>query len=75
MADFVAHSQPVLYVDCELSDKQFQIRYTDQDTGLRHIFPENLLRAEIRPEAINARTTKTTSSRTSKKPPSAPTVV
>ena len=54
MADFVAHSQPVLYVDCELSDKQFQIRHTDQDTGLRHIFPENLLRAEIRPEAINS---------------------
>jgi predicted ATP-dependent serine protease len=54
MADYVAHSQPVLYVDCELSDKQFQLRYTDQDTGLRHIFPDNLLRAEIRPEAINA---------------------
>lgn len=54
MADYVAHSQPVLYVDCELSDKQFQLRYTDEETGLRHIFPDNLLRAEIRPEAINA---------------------
>lgn len=54
MADYVAHSQPVLYVDCELSDKQFQLRYTDEETGLRHIFHDKLLRAEIRPEAINA---------------------
>lgn len=54
MADYVAHSQPVLYVDCELSDKQFQLRYTDEETGLRHIFPDKLLRAEIRPEVINA---------------------
>ena len=29
-----------LYVDCELSDKQFQLRYTDKESGQRHIFPD-----------------------------------
>jgi RecA-family ATPase len=35
----------VLFVDCELSDKQFQIRYTED--GNSHEFSKNFLRAEI----------------------------
>jgi RecA-family ATPase len=54
MADEIAKTQKVLYVDCELSDKQFQLRYSNPQTGARHIFPENFLRAEIVADAINA---------------------
>ncbi len=53
MADDIAHSQNVLYVDCELSDKQFQLRYTDPTTGKLYQFPEALTRAEINPEKMN----------------------
>ncbi len=56
MAEEIARTAKVLYLDCELSDKQFQLRYCDKTTGARHIFPENLLRAEIRPEAIDPKT-------------------
>ena len=56
MAEEIARTAKVLYLDCELSDKQFQLRYCDKTTGARHIFPENLLRAEIRPEAIDPNT-------------------
>ncbi len=56
MADEIARSEKVLYLDCELSDKQFQLRYTDKTTGLLHIFPENLYRSYIRPEAIDYKT-------------------
>ena len=45
----IARTAKVLYLDCELSDKQFQLHYCDKTTGARHIFPENILRAEIRP--------------------------
>ena len=51
LAEEIAAQEPVLYIDCELSDKQFQLRYTDQ--GIRHIFPENFLRAEIDPEDLD----------------------
>lgn len=54
MADEIARDQKVLYVDCELSDKQFQLRYYNPATRTRHIFPEGFLRAEIVPEAIRA---------------------
>ena len=54
MADEIARDQKILYVDCELSDKQFQLRYYNPDTGSRHLFPENFLRAEIVAEAIRA---------------------
>lgn len=54
MADKIAETDKVLYVDCELSDKQFQLRYFNVETGSRHIFPENFLRAEIIPDAIKA---------------------
>lgn len=52
MADTISRTRRVLYVDCELSDKQFQLRYTDKETGERHLFPDNLFRAEINPCAI-----------------------
>ena len=52
MADEIARDQKVLYVDCELSDKQFQLRYYNPATRTRHIFPEGFLRAEIVPDAI-----------------------
>ncbi len=54
MADEIARSRNVLYVDCELSDKQFQLRYCCSESGERHIFPEGLFRAEVNPYAIGA---------------------
>lgn len=55
MAGEIAIDRPVLLVDCELSDKQFQMRYTDQETGRRHIFPDNLYRAEINPVSLDVK--------------------
>ena len=49
MAEEIARNHKVLLIDCELSDKQFQLRYTDNETGEHHQFPNNLLRAEINP--------------------------
>ena len=53
MADEIAQLRNVLYVDCELSDKQFQLRYTDRDTGKLHEFPDRLIRAEINPSKMD----------------------
>lgn len=53
MADEIARLRNVLYVDCELSDKQFQLRYTNRDTGVLHAFPESLIRAEIDPSKMD----------------------
>ena len=53
MADEIAQLRNVLYVDCELSDKQFQLRYTDRETGQLHQFPETLIRAEINPSKMD----------------------
>lgn len=55
IAEYVAADRPVLYLDCELSEKQFQLRYTDKDTGALHEFPKNFYRAEINPAAITAK--------------------
>lgn len=52
IAEEIAHTEKVLVVDLELSEKQFEMRYTDRDTGQIHIFPDNFLRAEIDPELI-----------------------
>ena len=52
MAECIAREEKVLYIDLELADKQFQMRYTDPDTGAIHQFPENFMRAEIDPELI-----------------------
>ena len=53
MADQIASTRRVLLVDCELTDKQFQMRYTDPETGLIHVFPEGLYRAEINPISLD----------------------
>ncbi len=51
----VAVTQNVLYVDCELSEKQFQLRYTDSITGELHRFPAGLYRAEINPMSLDVK--------------------
>lgn len=55
IAQTIAQAQPVLYVDCELSDKQFQLRYTNQDTGEFQKFPSGFYRATVSPERIGER--------------------
>ena len=52
IAASIAESQKVLYFDFELSDKQFQLRYTDEDGNL-HDFPCNLYRVEINRDALD----------------------
>lgn len=52
IAEDIARTEKVLYVDLELSSKQFQMRYSDISTGEIHIFPANFTRAEIDPELI-----------------------
>lgn len=43
----IAEKRKVLYFDFELSDKQFQLRYTNETTEQCHRFPDNLYRVEI----------------------------
>ena len=52
IAENIARTEKILYIDLELSSKQFQMRYTDISTGEVHIFPSNFIRAEIDPELI-----------------------
>lgn len=52
IAESIASTNKVLYVDLELSSKQFQMRYTDTATGKCHVFPKNFQRAEIDPELM-----------------------
>ncbi len=52
IAEAIARTEKILYVDLELSAKQFQMRYTDPTTSEIHIFPKNFSRAEIDPELI-----------------------
>lgn len=52
IAEHIAWAEKILYLDLELSSKQFQMRYTDTVTGQIHIFPSNFHRAEIDPEYI-----------------------
>ncbi len=52
IAEDIARSEKIMYVDLELSAKQFQMRYSDKDTGEIHFFPANFSRAEIDPELI-----------------------
>ena len=55
IAESIAHREKVLYFDFELSDKQFQLRYTD-DEGNLFQFPKDLYRVEIDRESINIAT-------------------
>lgn len=50
IAEEIAQKEWVLYIDLELSDKQFQMRYCEGEVV--HHFPEKLLRAMIRPEDL-----------------------
>ena len=43
------------YIDCELSDKQFQLRYTSEDGRETHVFPPGFFRAEIDPMFVMPR--------------------
>jgi len=52
MGDYISRHRRVLYVDCELSEKQFQLRYTSKELGFRYVFSDNFYRAEIDPEHI-----------------------
>lgn len=52
IAEAIARVEKIMYIDLELSTKQFQMRYSDSATGEIHIFPSNFSRAEIDPEMI-----------------------
>lgn len=52
MADYISRYRKVIYVDCELSEKQFQLRYTSKELGFRYYFSNNFYRAEIDPALI-----------------------
>ena len=52
IAEEIARFFKVMYIDLELSAKQFQMRFTDPETGLIHVFPDNFIRAEIDPDLI-----------------------
>ena len=47
IADEISQKRKVVYFDFEMTDKQFQMRYTDSDTGTPHAFSDNLFRAEL----------------------------
>lgn len=52
IATSIAEKQRVLYFDFELSDKQFQLRYSDEKGNLNR-FPDNLYRVEINRESLD----------------------
>lgn len=52
MAASIAETRKTLYFDFELSDKQFQLRYTDEYGNL-HRFPDNLYRVEINRDSLD----------------------
>lgn len=52
-SDIAAKGKKVLYFDFELSDKQFQLRYSD-DNGNLNQFPNDLYRVEINRDAMDA---------------------
>lgn len=53
IATSIAERQRVLYFDFELSDKQFQLRYSDEANNLNQ-FPENLYRVEINRDSLDS---------------------
>ena len=52
IAEEIARFFKVMYIDLELSAKQFQMRFSDPESGLIHVFPDNFIRAEIDPDLI-----------------------
>ena len=53
IATSIAEKQRVLYFDFELSDKQFQLRYSDEANNL-NLFPDNLYRVEINRDSLDS---------------------
>ena len=51
IATAIEPNRMVLLFDFELSDKMFQMRYTDDETQQLYDFPPNLLRLELNPES------------------------
>ena len=49
VAASIPAEEKVLYFDFELTSKQFQRRYTNEETGSSHRFPRNFLRVEFDP--------------------------
>jgi len=49
IADIISQNEKVLYIDFELSEKQFEARYSN-DFKNHYNFNENFIRAEINPE-------------------------
>lgn len=52
IGESIALTHKVLYFDFELSDKQFQLRYTDEDGRLHH-FSDNFFRVEIDRDSLD----------------------
>jgi KaiC/GvpD/RAD55 family RecA-like ATPase len=50
IANEIAKDQSVIYFDFELSDKQFEARYSNNYAD-HYVFPDNFFRAEIDPDA------------------------
>ena len=53
IADHVSQERKVLYFDFEMTDKQFQLRYTDAETGNSHKSNDNFLRVEFSPVNVD----------------------
>lgn len=52
IAEELSANEKVLYFDFELSDKQFQMRYTDTETGRTRRFNDNFIRVEWSPNYL-----------------------
>lgn len=52
IANEIARTEKILYFDFELSDKQFQLRYSDEQGNL-FLFPDNLFRVSIDRDAMD----------------------
>lgn len=50
--DIARKGEPVLYFDFEMSPKQWQLRYTKEETGRMYKFSDNFSRVELNPEGI-----------------------
>lgn len=51
IANHIGRSEKVMYFDFEMSDKQFQLRYTDPSDNSLHRFSDGFLRAEMSQDA------------------------
>ena len=47
IAEEVSRTEDVCYIDLEMSDKQFQMRYTNIETGDLYVFPDGFWRADL----------------------------